>query len=56
MGSFLSFSANGSVYSFQVSMMHGGDYFLVPMCFRRQGNLSMRSGTFFSQGNPCGRL
>ena len=56
MGSFLSSLANGSVYSFQGFVMHGGDYSRVPMCSLRQGILSMRSGTFFGQGGPCGRL
>ena len=56
MGLFLRSSVNGSIYSFQVFAMHGGDYFLVPICSRRQGNLSMESGTSFSQEIPCERL
>ena len=53
MGSFLSISENDSIYSSREFAMHGGDYFQIPMCFRRQGILSMQSGTFFGQGSPC---
>ena len=32
-----------------------GDYLLVPMCSRKRGTLSMRSGTAVGQGSPCER-
>ena len=53
MGSFLSISENDSIYSSREFAMHGGDCFLIPMYFWKQGTLSMRSGTFFGQGSPC---
>ena len=55
MGSFLTSSANGLVYSFRGFMMHGRDYSRVPMCFLRLGILSMQLGTSFGQECPCGR-
>ena len=55
MGPFLSYSTSGSVYSSRVFVMHGRDYFLVPKCSPMMDSLSMRSGTFFGQGSPCGR-
>ena len=35
--------------------MHVGDLILVPRYFLMKDSLSMRSGTFFGQGNPCGK-
>ena len=55
MGSFLRVGGNESVYSLQVSLGHVGDWILVPMYSPTTDSLSMRSGTFFSQGSPCER-
>ena len=56
MGLFLSVVAGGLVYSLQVHVVRDRDYFQVPMCFLRRGTPFMWLGTFFGQGNPCGRL
>ena len=56
MGLFLSVEGNGSVYSLRVSLGRVGDWTPVPRCFPTTDSLSMRSGTFCSQGSPCERL
>ena len=55
MGLFLSVEGNESIYSPQVSLVCVGDLIQVPRCSPMMDSLSMWSGTFCGQGNPCGR-
>ena len=41
-------------YTWPVGISHGRDYFRVPMCSQRLGNLSMWSGIFFGLGALVG--
>ena len=55
MGRFLSIEVSGPIYSLQVLLMRVGDLILVPRYFLMKDSLSMRLGTSFGQGNPCGK-